>query len=82
MADFPPSSSEIWRPVDDIELILIWILRLWSRISEDLGAIKVTELIDMQGDMTGKCFFYPPKKRGIQSHSRKQWPNIKMFLAS
>ena len=28
----------------DIELVLIWILRLWARISEDLGAIEVTEL--------------------------------------
>ena len=28
----------------DIELVSIWILRLWSRISEDLGAIEVTEL--------------------------------------
>ena len=28
----------------DIELISIWILRLWARISEDLGAIEVTEL--------------------------------------
>ena len=28
----------------DIELVSIWILRLWARISEDLGAIEVTEL--------------------------------------
>ena len=27
----------------DIELVSIWILRLWARISEDLGAIEVTE---------------------------------------
>ena len=28
----------------DIELVSIWILRLWARISEDLGAIEVTDL--------------------------------------
>ena len=28
----------------DIELVSIWMLRLWARISEDLGAIEVTEL--------------------------------------
>ena len=28
----------------DIELVSIWILRLWARISEDLSAIEVTEL--------------------------------------
>ena len=28
----------------DIELVSIWILRLWARISKDLGAIEVTEL--------------------------------------
>ena len=30
----------------DIELISIWILRLRARISEDLGAIEVIELVD------------------------------------
>ena len=36
----------------DIELVSIWILRLWARISEDLGAIEVTELnwIELNSD--------------------------------
>ena len=49
-----PNSSEIRRPVDDLHFHsrhfagfdYFSILRLWARISEDLGAIEVSELID------------------------------------
>ena len=47
---FPPISSKSGAQLTtyaltlDIELVSIWILCLWASISEDLGAIEVTEL--------------------------------------